>query len=549
MRKNIVALFIVSISLFSCDSIFSSAQEPVIYVTHDSYIISQNDIIDLGKTISYDSIENIYTVSNIGIKPLKLISISIDDRSNFYKLDTSGLQEKLEFGESTTFTISFCPKDNLGYPASVQIFSNDGSNSTFNFQVSGKSFYPVASGNENSIVVNSNGNVFIVGSNNHGKLGINQDFTDFSRIFIPIQVHGADNSGLLSNINIVSQKVEHILALDAAGKVYAWGDNQYGQLGDDSSGMDNISLFPKLVKGPNGDNTILSEITAISTGYSFSLALKSDGTLYAWGSNEMGQLGDGTEGDNNITTLPTLVKGPEGGDSVLTDIISIAAGNNHVLALKNDGTVFAWGKNNVGQIGDGTSGQDISGWVLKRVIPVQVKSAEDSYLTDVISIKAGDDFSLALKADGTVYTWGSNSNGQCGDGTSGTERLFPVQVKNSDGTGFLQNIRSISAGNQHCLALTEDDTVFSWGLNNAGQLGDSTSGTNRLYPVQVLGINGTGTMLNAITGIAAGNYISTAINNQGDVYSWGSNSSGQLAVGTSGFENNKSIPVLTYFLF
>ena len=180
------------------------------------------------------------------------------------------------------------------------------------------------------------------------------------------------------------------------------------------------------------------------------VALKADGTVWAWGYNGYGQLGDGTIIERYT---PVQVIG-------LSNVISITAGSHHTVALKSDGTVWAWGYNGYGQLGDGTT--------IERHTPVQVVD-----LSNVISITAINYDTFALKSDGTVWAWGDNGYGQLGDGTN-TRRYTPVQVIS------LTNVISIMPAG----ALKSDGTVWTWGNNNVGQLGDGTT-TNRYTPVQV----------------------------------------------------------------
>ncbi|KPA10281.1 hypothetical protein MHK_009516, partial [Candidatus Magnetomorum sp. HK-1] len=235
--------------------------------------------------------------------------------------------------------------------------------------------------------------------------------------------------------------------------------------------------------------------TQVSAGMYHAVALKDDGSVWAWGFNSNGQLGDGTNTNSNI---PNQI-------SNLDNIVSISAGDRHSMALKSDGTVWICGSNSNGQIGDGTT--------THRSLPVQV-----SGLNNVIAIKAGAYFSMALKNDGTVWTWGSNVYGQLGDNTT-TERYTPVQVSG------LSNVTGIAAAKEHALALKNDGTVWAWGLNTDYQLGDGTN-TQRNTPVQVSGLSG-------VTAIDAKYYGSIALKSDGTVRAWGKNGEGQLGDGTT----------------
>jgi hypothetical protein len=228
------------------------------------------------------------------------------------------------------------------------------------------------------------------------------------------------------------------------GTVWAWGNNSIGQLGD---GTTNRRLTPVQVTG-------LTNIRAIAAGEFHSLALKQDGTVWAWGYNYYGQLGDGTTTDRRNAFQ---IQG-------LTNITAIAVGDFHSLALKQDGTVLAWGYNQFGQLGDGST--------QNRLAPVPV-----SGLTTVRALATGSLHSLALRQDGSVWTWGYNAFGQLGLGNT-TDRNTPAQIPG------LANIVGIAGGWGHSVALRREGTVWSWGYNQQGQLGDGTT-SDRTSPVQV----------------------------------------------------------------
>jgi VCBS repeat-containing protein len=325
------------------------------------------------------------------------------------------------------------------------------------------------------------------GYNSKGQLG---DGTTTSRS-TPVQVSG------LTGVVAVATGDEHSLALKSDNTVWAWGSNYYGQLGD-STHTDRYT--PVQVKSQSGVGSLTS-VVAIAAGLQQGLALKSDGTVWAWGYGRNGQLGTGT---NQDADHPVQVSG-------LSSVVAIAAGNIHSLALMSDGTVWAWGYNGEGQLGDGTT--------LERWAPVHVKGTGGvGYLSSVVAIAAGGSHSLALKSDGTLWAWGDNSKGQLGDGTT-TESHTPVQVSG------LSSVLAIAGGGGHSLAIKSDGTAQAWGLNNHSQLGDGTT-TDRATPVQVSG-------LSSVVAIAAGGWHSLAIKSDGTVRAWGYNNYGQLGDGTT----------------
>jgi alpha-tubulin suppressor-like RCC1 family protein len=257
----------------------------------------------------------------------------------------------------------------------------------------------------------------------------------------------------------------------------------------------------------------LTDMTDVAAGNQHSLAIKSNGTVWAWGSDGSGQLGDG--GTNTNQNAPVQASG-------LTDVVAVAAGLNHSLAVKNDGTVYAWGSNSKGQLGydpDPTTTNTFE----NSGTPGQV-----SGLTDVVAVAGGTFYSLALKSNGTVYAWGNNDVGQLGNGTTNsTPNLNPVQVVDpSDPTGFLTGVMAVAAGSSHSLAATNDGAIYTWGFNSQGMLGYDPDPTtpglqNSSTPGQVSGLTG-------VTDVAGGNFHSVALKSDGTVWAWGANDKGQL---------------------
>ncbi len=343
----------------------------------------------------------------------------------------------------------------------------------------------------------------------------------------------------------VSGGYDHSLAATADGAVYAWGYNGYYQLGIGDGGYNSYYDYPMhvVVPGPcpaaspggsgapvPGACGYLTGVTAVAAGYTHSIALKGDGTVYAWGYNGDGQVGNGTT-DGNYYDRPVQVVGA-GGVGFLTGITAIAAGEYNGYALRNDGTVWAWGNNDNGELGNNNATGDSGS-------PVQVLGPGGvGFLTGITAIAAPDDGShaLALRNDGTVWAWGNNGDGELGDGTS-TSRSTPVQVVSAGDSGFLTGVKGIAAGTYHSLALMTDGSVYAWGYNGYGQLGNNDNTFSNSYkPVQVRGVNGVGT-LSGIAQIAAGEEQSVALTTDGRVVSWGEGDDGEMGNGYDFYYN------------
>ncbi len=318
--------------------------------------------------------------------------------------------------------------------------------------------------------------------------------------------------------------------LETFTTVAAWGDNFFGQLGN---GVplpypdDSRSTMPVEVSDLNG-----AEVKAIAGGDNHSLALKNDGTVWAWGLNQDGELGDGT---NTDSSTPVEVKDPNDPSGYLSGVKALAAGSSHSLALKDDGTVWAWGTNESGQLGDGTNAK-------------QHPAGQGGKPKGVEAISGGGapSYSLALKDDGTVWAWGDNRasqgtriGGQLGDDEI-TSSNTPLQVSD-----LPSGMEAIAAGAEHGLALKDDGTVWAWGNNWFGQLGDGTTtdGTQTTCEVTMIGgrtssscpDSNTPVQISEVGGIeaiAAGGAHGLALKDDGTVWAWGMNQDGQLGNGT-----------------
>lgn len=257
-----------------------------------------------------------------------------------------------------------------------------------------------------------------------------------------------------------------------------------------------------------------ADVVKIVSGKSHTLILMDDGSVWGFGWNKAGQLGNDSE--KNIIK-PIKIK-------YLNNIIDIAAGDIHSIALRKDDIVLTIGGNFSGQLGNFTNESSD--------IPMVARENISNFLKDVIKISAGWDFSVVLKKDGTVWTFGENKYGQLGDGTT-KNRNYPSPVKGPYGKGYLKDIIDVKAGAFHVIALSKDGTLWVWGDNEFGQLGDGTYETH-YYPVKVNSIQN-------IVKISCGAFHSAAINKKGYLFTWGRNWKGQLGDGTY---ENKNVPVI-----
>jgi len=306
-------------------------------------------------------------------------------------------------------------------------------------------------------------------------------------------LYGDVNAG--NQVVQVSSGVYHSLAVLSDGSVWAWGSNSFGQLGP---GLDLNQKTPAQVQGLSG------VFTQVAAAAQFSLALRSDGTVWAWGANINGQLGRGGTSDHEATPARVLV---------LNHITRISAAGGFALALRDDGIVFAWGANSEGQLGNGTTASSPT--------PAKIPG-----LSQVTGIAAGLTSAAATEASSTsavtsVWTWGANYGGQLGDGTQ-NDHHTPERV-----TGVPVSIAGLSVGNVFALVLGTDGSVWGWGSNSFGELALAPGNTPVTRPVKVIAAGSHITQLSAGTGYVL------ALRSDGTVLGWGSDDFGQIGNGTT----------------
>lgn len=340
----------------------------------------------------------------------------------------------------------------------------------------------VGGGQGYSMALQSNGTLVAWGAQPNGELGIGSTTTTQT----PTEVHD------LTGVTQVSNNYADSLALKADGSVWSWGSNAEGDLGD---GTTTTRTTPVKVVG-------LPIITSVATGLADGYAVDAGGNVWGWGDETAGELGNGITGWGNISPTPAKIPG-------ISSVSQIAAGGETVLALKSDGTVWSWGNGVNGELG---TGQSVS------ATPTQVPGL--SGITQVAEIQ---DTSYALDSSGHVWSWGAGSDGQLGNATTTQSQATPVEAGTPSKLGFisLTNITKLVSGSgSHMLAEKNDGTVWAWGVNSSGQLGDGAT-TNSSVAVQVQG-------LTSPIALGEGSAHSLAATSPTSIEAWGSNSGYQL---------------------
>jgi alpha-tubulin suppressor-like RCC1 family protein/PKD repeat protein len=310
-------------------------------------------------------------------------------------------------------------------------------------------------GELHAAALTSDGTIYVWGSNDFYQLGIENLVSAKTPQVMPTSIN---------NVQAMALGERHSIALDKDGNLWVWGDNTFGQTG--TGLLDPVKTPVQLTH--NHDNQILNPMMAIAAGKFHSVALDRTGTVWAWGRNDWGQLGNGSQ---TMHILPVQVLDADGG--FFQGVVAIASGENFVLALTNDGLVWAWGENSSGQLG----------------LPRTEKSRQYPRLIEIKTpcqaIAAGHQHALALTTDGHVMTWGNNTYGQLGIGSYISTHI-PSKALSLKNNLPLDHVQSIAAGDDHSMAILDNGHVMLWGKNSSGQLGDSTP-TDRPNPVPLPG--------------------------------------------------------------
>jgi uncharacterized repeat protein (TIGR02543 family) len=358
-----------------------------------------------------------------------------------------------------------------GYNSNSQL--GDGTTTNRNVPIEITPSFSLASGDKitslslgwrHSSALTSTGRVFMWGWNRDCQLG---DGTDTDKN-VPTEI--TSNFSLASNDKIIalSLGVQHSSALSAMGRVFMWGYNVAGQLGDGTSTTRSIPTEITTGFSLFAGETIIS----ISLSIDHSSALTSTGRVFMWGWNKDGQLGDGTSITRNVPTEITSNFSLPIGEKIL----SLSMGSSHSSAFTSTGRVFMWGYNQFGQLGNGMN--------VNRNLPTEITSNFSfSESEKIISLSLGSTHSSALTSTGRVFIWGSNEYGKLGDGTN-TDKNVPTEITSSFSLIAGEKIISLSLGWYHSLALTSTARVYAWGANWNNSLGDGTS-SNRNVPTEI----------------------------------------------------------------
>ena len=352
----------------------------------------------------------------------------------------------------------------------------------------------ISAGVWSSCALHNDGNISCWGNNHLGQLGNGTGGTFHDHSPVPVKVTGIDDATAITTGGVI---YSHSCALHPTGSIFCWGSNDDGQLGNGTGGdYGDMSSVP--VKVVNIDDA-----TAISTSFRHSCALHQNGTISCWGTNWYGRLGDDNE--DYYSSVPVMVKG-------IDDATAISTGLAHSCALHQNGTISCWGHKGSGQLGNGT-GDNVAEY---SSVPVKVQGIDDA-----TAITLGQLHSCALHQTGSISCWGTNYRGALGDGT-GDDSSVPVKVQGID------DATAISAGGEHSCALHNDGNISCWGNNPLGQLGNGTGGNAgdmSLVPVKVVNID------DAIA-ISTSGTNPCALHQNGTISCWGTNYRGALGDGT-----------------
>lgn len=331
----------------------------------------------------------------------------------------------------------------------------------------------------------------------------------------------AFDMGKAGTYTTVSTGFNHTGAIDQNGALWMWGNNKYGQLGnnlayDTEYWLGNYQSVP---------TKVLDNVVSVSCGSEHTAAIKADGSLWMWGNDSRGQIGVGgnVSFKGDIFTIQTTPK------KVMDNVVAVSCGEDFTAAIKSDGTLWMWGTNISGQLGNGGGGnaQSKYGTVYQNV-PLKI-------MDGVAAVSCGWDYAAAIKTDGSLWMWGDGSDFKLGNGLASnvdypspgvTGKNQPVPTKVMDG------VATVSCGRSHTAAIKTDGSLWVWGLNLYGQIGNGSGNfschgnlTYQTTPAKVM---------DGVIDVGCGEYFTAAAKTDGSLWTWGMNWNGELGNGGKG---------------
>jgi len=291
------------------------------------------------------------------------------------------------------------------------------------------------------------------------------------------------------------------------GSLWAWG---YDILGD---GTENIHDEENLlINARLSPVLIMDDVIHVSSGATHATAIRSDGSLWTWGSNANGQLGNGAGGEWDSNSLTPI--------RILSDVVAVSAGGHHNMAIRSDGSLWAWGRNELGQVGDGTTEN--------RMTPVRI-------MDNVRAVSAGQEHTMAIRDDGSLWAWGSSRFGNLGNGSSSDGQM--ASASNPNPIRIMDNVTAVSTSGDHTMAIRGDGSLWAWGINWNGELGigvfaapgghygtPMNPDSYRSSPVRVL---------DNVVAVSAGRGLTMAVRSDGSLWGWGQNRTEALGIATA----------------
>ncbi|UTX51066.1 hypothetical protein KI440_02565 [Candidatus Saccharibacteria bacterium TM7i] len=366
----------------------------------------------------------------------------------------------------------------------------------------------VSAGSTHACALTSDNRVYCWGNNGNGQLGDGTTIQKSSPVAVS---QGEIPAGVTIRQLVTGVNYTCVLASD--NKIYCWGYSNYGQLGDGTTIQKSSPVAVSQGEIPAGVT-----IRQLVAGSSHTCALTSDNKVYCWGYNAYGQAGGSSISTNRVTPVAVF----QGAIPSGVAIRQITAGGHNTCALASDNRAYCWGQNTSGQLGDGTT--------VNKFSPVAVSQGEIPAGATIRQLTAGVGYICTLASDNKAYCWGQNANGRLGNGTA-DDKFSPVAVSQGEIPAGV-TIRRIIPGINHTCALTANNKAYCWGYNSVGQLGDGTT-TSKFYPAEVL----TSVSFRQVT--IGSNYTCTLASDS-KAYCWGTNTNGQLGDGTT---VSKSSPV------